>query len=101
MVFGFFEAHRFAIGMAKVAAGAKAQTICSYSKATRENIEVKLLANGEPVEGNNQQLLIDSLDDEMGQRDLRAELNASLVFGQHGDTPHGSEPVPHCGEAKF
>ena len=25
--------------------------ICAYSKATRGNIEVKLLANGKPVEG--------------------------------------------------
>jgi Ohr subfamily peroxiredoxin len=30
---------------------AKAHTICPYSKATRGNIEVKLLANGKPVEG--------------------------------------------------
>jgi osmotically inducible protein OsmC len=30
---------------------AKAQTICPYSKATHGNIEVKLLANGKPVEG--------------------------------------------------
>jgi len=29
---------------------AKAHTICSYSPATRGNIEVKLLANGKPVE---------------------------------------------------
>lgn len=29
---------------------AKAHTICPYSKATRGNIEVKLLANGQPVE---------------------------------------------------
>ena len=29
---------------------AKAHTICPYSKATRGNIEVKLLANGKPVE---------------------------------------------------
>src|SRR5690242_17020269 len=28
---------------------AKAHTICPYSKATRGNIEVKLLANGKPV----------------------------------------------------
>jgi Ohr subfamily peroxiredoxin len=30
---------------------AKAHTICPYSKATRGNIEVKLLANGKPVAG--------------------------------------------------
>ena len=30
---------------------AKAHTICPYSKATRGNIEVKLLANGKPVQG--------------------------------------------------
>jgi lipoyl-dependent peroxiredoxin len=30
---------------------AKAHTICPYSKATRGNIQVKLLANGQPVEG--------------------------------------------------
>ncbi|HEX3599425.1 MAG TPA: Ohr family peroxiredoxin [Lacipirellulaceae bacterium] len=30
---------------------AKAHTICPYSKATRGNIEVKLLANGKPLEG--------------------------------------------------
>jgi Ohr subfamily peroxiredoxin len=30
---------------------AKAHTICPYSKATRGNIEVKLLANGKPVRG--------------------------------------------------
>jgi len=30
---------------------AKAHTICPYSKATRGNIEVKLLANGKPVDG--------------------------------------------------
>ena len=30
---------------------AKAHTICPYSKATRGNIEVKLLANGQPVAG--------------------------------------------------
>jgi lipoyl-dependent peroxiredoxin len=30
---------------------AKAHTICPYSKATRGNIEVKLLANGKQVEG--------------------------------------------------
>jgi osmotically inducible protein OsmC len=30
---------------------AKAHTICPYSKATRGNIEVRLLANGKPVEG--------------------------------------------------
>lgn len=30
---------------------AKAHTICPYSKATRGNIDVKLLANGKPVEG--------------------------------------------------
>jgi lipoyl-dependent peroxiredoxin len=29
---------------------AQAHTICPYSKATRGNIEVKLLANGKPVE---------------------------------------------------
>ena len=29
---------------------AKAHTICPYSKATRGNIEVKLLANGKPVQ---------------------------------------------------
>jgi Ohr subfamily peroxiredoxin len=29
---------------------AKAHTICPYSKATRGNIEVKLLANGKSVE---------------------------------------------------
>ncbi len=28
----------------------KAHTICPYSKATRGNIEVNLLANGRPVE---------------------------------------------------
>ena len=28
---------------------AKAHTLCPYSKATRGNIEVKLLANGKPV----------------------------------------------------
>jgi lipoyl-dependent peroxiredoxin len=31
---------------------AKAHTICPYSKATRGNIAVKLLANGKPVEGS-------------------------------------------------
>ena len=31
---------------------AKAYTICPYSKANRGNIEVKLLANGKPVEGD-------------------------------------------------
>ena len=30
---------------------AKAHTICPYSKATRGNIEVRLLANGKVVEG--------------------------------------------------
>jgi organic hydroperoxide reductase OsmC/OhrA len=60
VVFGFFEAYRFTMraadsgGRRIVAAGAKAQTICPYSKANRENIEVKLLANGKPVERNNQ-----------------------------------------------
>jgi hypothetical protein len=29
----------------------KAHTICPYSKATRGNIEIKLLANGKPVKG--------------------------------------------------
>jgi lipoyl-dependent peroxiredoxin len=29
---------------------AKAHTICPYSKATRGNIEVKLQANGQPVQ---------------------------------------------------
>jgi organic hydroperoxide reductase OsmC/OhrA len=29
---------------------AKAHTICPYPKATRGNIEVKLLANGKPVD---------------------------------------------------
>jgi lipoyl-dependent peroxiredoxin len=32
---------------------AKAHTVCPYSKATHGNIEVKLLANGKPVEGTN------------------------------------------------
>jgi Ohr subfamily peroxiredoxin len=32
---------------------AKAHTICPYSKATRGNIEVKLLANGKPVAGGS------------------------------------------------
>jgi hypothetical protein len=41
-----------------VAAGANAQTICPNSKASRENIEVKLLANWKPLEGNNQLLLL-------------------------------------------
>jgi lipoyl-dependent peroxiredoxin len=30
----------------------KTHTICPYSKATRGNIAVKLLANGKPVEGS-------------------------------------------------
>ena len=59
MVFGFFEAHRFAMWKAE-SGGRREGRIRSarIRKASRENIEVTLLANGKPLEGNNQLLLL-------------------------------------------
>ena len=42
------------VGRQRGTAVAMAHAICAYSKATRRNIEVNLLANGKPVEGGHQ-----------------------------------------------